>query len=78
MSATQSLSDFKNGQTVLLEKFNLEPDAKLRLTELGISNKSFLKILKNNLIGPIIIQTDESVVALHRKLAENIEVSKVE
>ncbi|MFD0770002.1 ferrous iron transport protein A [Bacillus sp. CGMCC 1.60114] len=70
---TQSLSTFKTGQLVQIEKIQLEGTMKRRLLDLGFIPGATIKVLQKSPLGdPIAYQVSNTTIALRNEESSQI------
>ena len=72
------LSELENGESCLIKEVRLVDNLKKRLLELGVMEKSTLKIIRKSYRNsPIIFMVKQTFLAIRRCDAENIVVEKL-
>lgn len=62
----------REGNTVKVSSINCGIDLKRRLSELGLYENTFIKVIKNDISGPIIISVKDSNLVIGRGQANKI------
>lgn len=70
------LSQLKEGETVKVISLNGGCNFIVRVKNMGITEKSIIKVLKNDGRGPLIVENNGTKIILGRMMAEKIGVEK--
>ncbi len=71
------LSMVKEGEKVIVNCVNCGQRLKRRLCDLALYNGSKIRVVKNDIAGPIIIKLKDSKIVLGRGQAHKIMVEKI-